>query len=96
MASAIEYIELIEFSGEENEVTFFGDVTTGETGNDAGEYWGAKYPSTIQKHDVVEVIDWHRHLYSLTENDTIEQYLNANREKIENAIIFENAKNNDY
>lgn len=85
MASTIDWID--ESEPNEIEVTFFGEVTTEESGHDAGEAWGAKYPSTIQSHDIVEVIEWDRTLYTLTDNDTIQQHLDNNMKRIEAAII---------
>jgi len=89
MAQTTDFVELIEFSGEEIEVVFFGDISTEESGHDAGEHFGVKYASTMQTHDVVEVIEWDRSLYSLTDNDTIQQHLDRNREQIENDIIVD-------
>jgi len=88
MASIIDLVD------EENEleVEFFGDVTTGESGNDAGEYWGGKYASTIQTHSMVEVIEWDRALYTTEQNEKINAYLLVNFNSIESQICEKHDK----
>jgi len=81
MASIIEYIdELLE-------VTFYGDVTTEQTGEDGGEYWGAKYLPTIKTYEVVENIEFEKVPDEYASR--VQTWLNDNYDDIETKIIKE-------
>ena len=82
MTSIIEHIEELEI-----EVTFYGEVTTAQTGEDAGEAWGAKYPSTINTYEIIEDINFEKVPDEYA--DRVQTWLSDNYDYIEEKIIKE-------
>jgi len=82
MASIIEYIDELEI-----EVTFYGEVTTEQTGEDAGEAWGAKYLSAINTYEIVEDINFEKVPDEYA--DRVQTWLSDNYDYIADKIIKE-------
>ena len=85
------YTEEIEFIVNPYEfyyknVEFFGEPIDMERGEDAGEYWGIKYPSTIVTVRGCEGIEWERGFYTDKENEVIDKYLENHYDHIDKNI----------
>ena len=82
MTSIIEHIDDLEL-----EVTFFGEVTTEQTGEDGGEWCGATYLPTIQSYYVVEDIQFEK--VDDEYADRVQTWVSDNYDDIEAKIIKE-------
>jgi hypothetical protein len=84
------HTEEIEFENGDDyyckDVIFSGEPTNMEVGEDAGEFWGFKYASTIQIVRGCEDIKWDKSLYNEAENEKINKYLDLHFEHIEKEI----------
>jgi hypothetical protein len=69
------------------DVEFTGNPHSVDVGEDAGEFWGFMYASTIQSIlSCEDTIEWDKTKYTETENVIIDKYLEDNYDDIDDEI----------